>query len=171
MSAVRSPIISHAATRQAILVRRGEVRNLQMATIQVSKPGSDAFVDPVTVYPAGVLPLIPEQELTGTRVRMHHRGDDDEPQLFEVRVDPLVELASHAHETSEIIVVLDGELHMGARLLPAGTSILVPANTLYSFRAGEQGARFLNFRPMGDYTYITPSQFMARRRGGSASTP
>jgi hypothetical protein len=141
-----------------------------VGVIRFCESGDDAFVEPATVYPAAVLPLIPDRELEGTRVKMHHPGADAEPQLFEVQVDPDLELASHAHDTDEIIVVVEGELRFGSRVCPAGTSILVPGDTLYSVRSGPDGARFLNFRGAADYTYLDKDLFMARRRERGETT-
>ncbi len=96
-------------------------------------------------------------------VRVHHPGSDDTLQLFEVRVPPDTEFTSHAHATDEIILVLGGDMRLGARTLTAGASVYVPAMTLYSFRAGPAGLSFANFRGRSDTGYITKSEFMARR--------
>ena len=109
-------------------------------------------------------PLGPsEAEINGSAMRSHHPGSEDEPQLFEVRIDPGVEVRTHAHGEDEIIAVVEGELQVGARVLRAGSSILVEGQTLYGFTAGPEGVRFLNFRPRADHNYWTKAAFMARR--------
>lgn len=45
------------------------------------------FIQPVDAYPKDVLPLIPQGELVGSRVKIHHPGTADEPQLLEVELD------------------------------------------------------------------------------------
>jgi quercetin dioxygenase-like cupin family protein len=94
--------------------------------------------------------------------RFHHPGSDDELQLFEVRFPPETEITPHAHDEDEIIYVLDGELHLGARTLLPGMSVYIPGRTLYGFRAGSEGVRFLNFRPREDLTRLTIDDLRAR---------
>jgi hypothetical protein len=43
---------------------------------------------------------------------------------------------------------------IGSRSYPTGSAVFIPGNTLYSFRAGPEGLRFLNFRARADFTYI-----------------
>jgi quercetin dioxygenase-like cupin family protein len=101
----------------------------------------------------------------GTAVRMYHPGSPSELQLFEVTVEPDAVIGQHAHDEDEIIYVLDGELRLGRQVLEAGSSIYLAGGTLYSFRAGPEGLRFLNFRAHQDQTYISKDEFMARRPG------
>jgi hypothetical protein len=80
-----------------------------------------------------------------------------------VRCDPDQQFNSHAHEEDEIMFVLEGELHIGRRVLPYGSAIFIPAHTLYAFRSGPTGLTFLNFRPRADGTYITRAELAAPR--------
>jgi quercetin dioxygenase-like cupin family protein len=121
------------------------------------------YTEPVDAYPPEVLPMIPEAELTGTRVKIHHRGTEGEPQLLEVQVDPNLELASHAHKATEIIAVIEGELRYGSQVCKVGDSLLVPGGTLYALRAGPEGVRFFNFRGAADYTYTDRAGFRDAR--------
>lgn len=98
---------------------------------------------------------------------VHHRGSADELQLFEVDVPPGEGASRHAHEQDEIIYVLAGELRFGARMVSAGDSVYIGGRTLYSFLAGPDGARFLNFRPCLDASFITAAQL----RGSSTEGP
>jgi len=52
----------------------------------------------------------------------------------------------HSHSEDEIIFVVSGEIRLGRKLYPAGTAIAIAADTLYSFTAGPDGMRFINFR-------------------------
>jgi len=70
----------------------------------------------------------------------------------------------HAHTEDEIIAVVEGELRLGSQVCGAGSSIFVPAKTLYGFKVGPQGVRFLNFRPRQDQTYWTKEAFVAARQ-------
>lgn len=82
----------------------------------------------------------------GYRKRAIHPGDDGYPELFELEVAPDTVTAAHAHAEDEIIYVLAGSLRFGATEYAAGSSVLVPKNTLYQFRAGGDGCTYLNFR-------------------------
>lgn len=104
----------------------------------------------------------------GSAARHHHPGDDAHPQMFEVAMQPDQLIPAHAHECDEIILVLEGELLLGRQVLTAGASVFVPAGTLYSFRSGPAGLRFMNFRPRNDLSYITKPQFMERRSAARA---
>ena len=112
-----------------------------------------------------------KEEIDGASVRHHHRGSDGEPQLFEVRIDPGVEVQSHAHGEDEIIAVVEGELQVGARTCRAGSSIFVAGDTLYGFRAGPEGVRFLNFRPRADTRYVSKAGYMATRGRATGAAP
>jgi mannose-6-phosphate isomerase-like protein (cupin superfamily) len=95
---------------------------------------------------------------------MHHPGGEDDLQLFEVKVPAGGGTEVHAHDESEIIYVVAGEMKVGAHTLRAGSSVHIPARTLYSFTAGDEGLRFLNFRARRDMTYITKDELMRDRR-------
>jgi quercetin dioxygenase-like cupin family protein len=117
----------------------------------------------------GRLSGVSEHEQLTQEVRMYLPGGPDELQLFEVRVAPNGRGAPHAHIEDEIMFVLDGELEFGRRTYGAGSAVSIPGGTLYSFRAGPQGARFLNFRPRADLTYISKEEFMSERKARGAS--
>jgi quercetin dioxygenase-like cupin family protein len=53
---------------------------------------------------------------------------------------------AHTHSAEEIIVVIDGEIRLGAHPLPAGTAVHVPADTRYAVTCGERHHAFLNYR-------------------------
>jgi quercetin dioxygenase-like cupin family protein len=102
------------------------------------------------------------EELAG-RTREHHLGSDTTPELFEVRFQPDTVVNSHAHLRDEIIFVVEGALILGSRVLAPGSSVYIAANTLYSFRAGPEGVRFVNFRPTAGAGYVSKEEFMAKR--------
>lgn len=52
----------------------------------------------------------------------------------------------HSHSEDEIIFVTGGEIRLGQRLFGPGTALAIAAHTLYSFTAGPDGLRFVNFR-------------------------
>jgi quercetin dioxygenase-like cupin family protein len=90
-------------------------------------------------------------------------GRANELQLFEVRLPPHTEVGAHAQIGDEVMYVLEGEVHFGRRVLPVGSAVYIPGHTLYGFRAGPEGARFLNFRPNADNSYLTKEEARAQR--------
>lgn len=112
-----------------------------------------------------IVKRLPAGELQGSSF-VHHQGNSDEPQLFEVRMPADSQVESHAHEVDEIIVVTEGEAHFGNYICGVGSSVFIPKLTLYSFRAGPQGLTFLNFRPVhsGPEEVVFKDEFLARRR-------
>lgn len=99
------------------------------------------------------------------RVFIHHAGDAETPQLLSIRFGPGDRIEPHAHEVDEIMVVLDGEARFGRQVFPPGSSVFIPALTLYAFTAGPEGATILNFRPVKDVGAIWRNELGARRRG------
>ncbi|MCJ2179421.1 hypothetical protein [Novosphingobium album (ex Hu et al. 2023)] len=53
---------------------------------------------------------------------------------------------AHSHSEDEIIVVLDGSMRLGSKLVGPGTALAIAADTLYSFTPGPDGLSFVNFR-------------------------
>ena len=108
------------------------------------------------------------QEIEGAAKRVRHPGSESAPQLFECKVGPDQMIDAHAHTLDEIIYVMAGEMHLGSRVLEAGSSVHIPGRTLYSFSSGPDGLHFLNFRGAADWTYFTKQQFMDMRAGAEA---
>jgi hypothetical protein len=95
--------------------------------------------------------------------RVYFEGDAHSPSLVEVRASPDKPATAHAHETDEIVYVLEGELVIGRRVFGPESAVFIPANTLYSFRVGPEGVRYLNMRTRRDDSYITRDELVARR--------
>jgi quercetin dioxygenase-like cupin family protein len=108
-------------------------------------------------------------ELLDSETWVHYPGDAHEPTLYEVQFVPGTEIPPHVHDRDEIIYIVDGEMQLGSRTLGAGSSIFIAANTLYSFRAGQAGLRFLNFRTTGDARTIPKAEFLASRASSTSS--
>ncbi|MCD9624482.1 cupin domain-containing protein [Rhabdothermincola salaria] len=53
---------------------------------------------------------------------------------------------AHTHSAEEIIFVIDGEIHLGAHPVPAGTAVHIPADTRYAVTCGDRHHAFLNYR-------------------------
>jgi len=100
------------------------------------------------------VPLVHGKDRT-TSGRVFHPGADGELQLFEVNLLPGTPTESHAHKEAEIIYVIEGSLEFGAQVLRAGDSVQIDGMTLYAFKSGPEGVRFINFRPRRDRTFYT----------------
>jgi quercetin dioxygenase-like cupin family protein len=104
-----------------------------------------------------------------SRIRFIEPGDDSHLQLFEIDYVPGTPIEIHAHEQDEIIYIVEGEMHAGTRVLGPGATLFVAGNTLYSFKAGPNGLRMLNFRPRADLTFITEEEFRKSKRAQRAT--
>jgi hypothetical protein len=83
--------------------------------------------------------------------------------MFEVRIPPDTVVEPHAHRSDEIIYVLSGELRLGARVVAPGDSVYIGGMTLYGFRTGHEGVRFLDFRATKDASVIWKDEYLASR--------
>jgi quercetin dioxygenase-like cupin family protein len=93
-------------------------------------------------------------------VRIIHTAPDG-LQLFEAHIAANEEISLHAHAEDEIIYILEGELLIGRKQLGPGASVFVAGNTLYGFRTGPNGARFLNFRGKANTSFITREEYLS----------
>jgi Cupin domain len=120
-------------------------RRVQMASITISSPeNTPGLLTRDVISDPAILPKLSEGDL-GTIIRYHHPGGPDQPQLFEVTMEPNDELSPHGHRDDEILYVLEGEMHLGSRILRPGSSVHIPGMTAYFIKAGPEGLRFLNF--------------------------
>lgn len=90
-------------------------------------------------------------------------------QVFEVKFPSGYRAAPHAHEQDEVMLILGGEMHVGKDILRPGSSIAIPAYTIYSFASGPEGLHFINFRPTMDISYIPPADARKIRKEKEAA--
>lgn len=83
----------------------------------------------------------------------HEFGNHEETQLAELDFIPHAHVVPHKHDNDEIIYVLKGEMHLGTEILRSGSSVYIPGNTFYGFKAGPDGLRVLNFRSRADVSF------------------
>ena len=117
--------------------------------------------------PAGFLNALSEAERQ-TEVKTHFSGSADQPFLMEIKDVPNMQATHHAHEKNEIFFVLEGELHFGQHICVAGDSISILANTLYTFRTGPAGCRYLKFTGEADNSFIMKDRYQAMNSGKAA---
>jgi hypothetical protein len=58
-----------------------------------------------------------------------------------------VHVPVHSHSANEIIYLLRGQIHVGSQTLTPGAAIAVNGDTRYTFKSGDDGLRYINFRP------------------------
>jgi redox-sensitive bicupin YhaK (pirin superfamily) len=133
-----------------------------MAAIRFFDPDDTPFLHAADVYPDALKQQLTAAEVSDTAVRLH-QGLPGKLQLFEIRLQPGLEVSTHAHADDEVVYVVEGELHVGRRVCGPGSSMFIPGNTLYGFRAGPDGCRYLNFRAQADSTYFTKGDFVDAR--------
>jgi mannose-6-phosphate isomerase-like protein (cupin superfamily) len=121
-------------------------------TIRVHSPGSLAWRRIGDIPMGWMRDHIDPTELAG-HLAFHEPGDAETPQLMEMRLGPETLVAPHSHDDAEIFYVVEGALHWEGHVLEAGGSMLIPAETPYSFRTGPQGARLLNVRARADHSF------------------
>lgn len=134
-----------------------------MANIRVRTRESQGYQIIRTMVPAEEQKRFGDLELD-SKMRFIEPGDDNSLQLFEIDYLPHTDIEIHAHREDEIIYIVDGAMHVGARILGPGATVFVKGNTLYGFKAGPDGLRMLNFRPRADRTFIRKADF---RRGAT----
>jgi len=102
----------------------------------------------LAVGPAGTYATVDEERDT----RFFAESDEDFSATFfsTGRTGPYRSLP-HSHSQDEIIYVAAGSLTFGARLVPAGSAIAVPADRRYGFRGDDAGFALLNYRPGPSY--------------------
>jgi uncharacterized cupin superfamily protein len=134
-----------------------------MPAIRFFDPAETEFMKPVDVYPDSLKERLTAAEVADTSIRLHH-GLPGKLQLFEIFLEPGLEISTHAHADDEIVVVTEGELQIGRRVCGPGSSFFIPGDTLYGFRAGTEGCRYLNFRAQADSTYFSKDDIVEARR-------
>lgn len=107
-----------------------------------------------------------DEGVDGTAVKMYFPGGIDELQMFEVRMDPGLNVPTHCHMEDEIMYVTSGEMTFGSQTLHAGDAVLIPAKTLYAIKVGDEGATFINFRARLDFGRMLKDEFVAARERG-----
>ena len=137
-----------------------------MAAIRIVDHDSLPWTRPVSGQSGGSEEVADPNERGGSR--RPHLGENGELYLHESKTPPNHEVAAHVHKVDEIIYVIEGELHLGARVLGPGSSVYIPADTLYGFKAGPNGLRFLNFRGSGNRAHVLKEDFLAERERAKA---
>lgn len=102
-----------------------------------------------------------------TEVRTHFAGAADRLFLMEIKEVPNAQTVLHAHEKDEIFFVLEGEMRFGQRTCVAGDSVHICGGTLYTFRAGPNGCRYLKFTGSADHSFIPKDHYSAEHFAAS----
>ena len=78
--------------------------------------------------------------------------------LLRVETDGPAAAPPHSHSVNEIIHVLRGEMHLGAKVVAAGMSLSVPADMRYAFKT-DGPIEFINYRP--EVSYFSDANFQS----------
>jgi quercetin dioxygenase-like cupin family protein len=135
-----------------------------MGRLVISKPEDRSVFHAVDRIPEDQKARFTDGELRAAISAYFPKEGGERLQLFELHMEPGDRAESHAHTEDEIIVIIDGEMHMGNRVLPKGSALYIEKDTLYAFGTGPEGCTFLNFRPSELSGYLTKDEFMAQRR-------
>jgi hypothetical protein len=93
-------------------------------------------------------------------------------QVTRVQHPPGAVVATHVHTVDEVFYLLDGELSLGNRNLPAGSVLFIGGYSPYGFTVGPQGVRWVMVRPNRadlaaadgtDYQEVAPEEAPERR--------
>ncbi|MGE4431286.1 MAG: cupin domain-containing protein [Sphingobium sp.] len=129
-----------------------------MARVRVHEATSLNWLSVMDVAAPDLLPRLGEAE-KASHVAFHEQGDAQSLQLFEIAYEPGADIEVHAHHEDEIIYILGGSMKLGNRTVGPGSSLFVQGGTLYSFMAGPDGLKMLNFRARRDDSFITRDAF------------
>ena len=133
----------------------GHVRIHAAETIRLTKIGGRAG-DP----PPKIFSQLAQSELDSS-MAFHEFGSANELQLAELDYVPGAEAVVHKHDDDEIIYVLRGEMHLGDHVLGPGSSVYIPGDTYYGFKAGPEGLRIVNFRARADVSFYLKGETAA----------
>lgn len=139
-----------------------------MSKIRIHEPAKLDWLRVADVAAPHLVPRLGDAELA-SHVAFHELGDESSLQLFEIAYEPGAAIEVHSHQEDEIIYVVAGSMKLGPKTVPPGTSVFVSADTLYSFEAGPEGLRMLNFRPRRDDSFVTREEHLEKHRRGRAT--
>lgn len=74
------------------------------------------------------------------------------PSLVEYWFAPNFCVPRHHHDTDQIVLVLEGELRQGNRVMGPGDGYFTPCDGNYSVTAGPDGCKLLEFRPTSEFS-------------------
>lgn len=129
----------------------GKLRIHAVEEIKLTKIRDRAGDPPPKIYE-----LLADSELDSS-MTFHEFGSEKELQLAELDYLPGAEAVVHKHNDDEIIYVVSGEMHLGNKVLRAGSSVYIPGDTFYGFTAGPNGLRIVNFRASADVSFYLKS--------------
>jgi hypothetical protein len=66
--------------------------------------------------------------------------------LIESDVAPGTHVLRHKHNLPQLILIVEGSMRQGNRILGPGAGYFTPADTAYAFVAGPEGCRYVEFR-------------------------
>jgi quercetin dioxygenase-like cupin family protein len=130
-----------ATAKRTALFFASEARALGPETMSTTVPGEALRPVLAQLAEAGVRPGIGEQNLV-----LFSEPGETGLSLVYVWFKSHYLLPPHSHNCDCLYYVLQGELHIGSRVLHKGDGLFVPAGHVYSYEAGPDGVEVLEFR-------------------------
>ncbi|MDT0575948.1 hypothetical protein RM533_07090 [Croceicoccus sp. F390] len=140
-----------------------------MSKVHVQDGAANVWTPIRSVVPPQMHERMTAGEMAG-EFKSHDRNDPERLDLLEIFYPANAVINVHAHEEDEIIYVVEGDIRLGKRLYPKGSSVFIARQTLYSFEAGPDGLHMVNFRARADHSFITQSEYLARKREDKGAT-
>jgi mannose-6-phosphate isomerase-like protein (cupin superfamily) len=82
------------------------------------------------------------------------KDDDGGMSLVWVRFAAHYPLPRHSHSVDCVYYIVSGEIHMGSRVLRAGSGFFVAADAPYGYTAGPEGVEVLEFRAKSGFDSV-----------------
>ena len=98
------------------------------------------------------------------------RPNEDGLSLGAYWFEPNFTMPAHHHDTDQIVLVIEGELRQGNRVLTPGCGYFTKAGTRYAFKAGPQGVRILEFRDVTQFATVFTERDPARWAHGTPAS-
>ena len=68
--------------------------------------------------------------------------------------EPNFVMPRHYHDTDQVVLVVEGELRQGNKVLKPGSGYFTPAGSPYAFTAGPAGCRIIEFRDRSNFRTV-----------------
>lgn len=127
-----------------------------------------AMMDPPVWLEPGAAETPVDEALVGryvgaSRLTVPFRQEgEDGFSLVTVEFGPGYALPRHSHSSDCLYYIVDGEITMGKRVLGAGDGFFLPAEQPYTYTAGPQGVKLLEFRHRTSFDIKIWEKDMAR---------
>ncbi len=115
--------------------------------IDVHVTGEDGLVTALSNEPDSLNEMDIRRHLAGRlRLRVLLNQGPGGFSLVESDIAPGTRVPRHKHNVAQVALILEGSMRHGSRILGPGAGYFTPPNGAYSFVAGPEGCRYVEFR-------------------------